>query len=416
MIIARKRYLARLLDHRHNGLVKIITGVRRCGKSYLLFELYRNHLLQEGIAPDHIIAIPLDDRTYKAYRDPDYCLQQVKAQIRDGQMYYLFLDEVQLMPEFEDVLNSLIRIKNLDVYVTGSNSKFLSKDIITEFRGRGDEIRIYPLSFAEFYSVKESDWENAWREYYTFGGLPLILQFSSNSEKTEYLKKLFDETYLLDLIERNGIKNEAEFEELLNIVASSIGSLINPEKLCNSFKSMKNITLSAPTIKKYLDYLEEAFLISKAIRYDVKGKKYIATPAKFYFTDVGLRNVRLGLRQQEESHIMENIIYNELRMRGYSVDVGSITLMETQKGQYIRKPVEIDFIANLGHKRYYIQSALHLADPEKQAQEERSLKGVEDSFKKVIVVRDNIMPKIDENGILTLGIKDFLLDENGLDL
>ena len=315
MEVKREYYLNQLISHKHNGLIKIISGIRRCGKSYLLSELFRKHLLAEGVKKDHIIHIALDDYEKKQYRNPDNCYKYVKSSIKDDNMYYLLLDEVQMMDSFEDVLNGFLHIKNLDVYVTGSNSKFLSSDVVTEFRGRGDEIRVYPFSFAEFYSAVGGDWSDAWREYYTYGGMPLILSKKTDEEKAKYLQDLFRETYIRDIEERNKIKNNDELEELINVIASGIGCLTNPQKLASTFNSVKHIDISLPTIKQYLDYLQDSFIINKVLRYDIKGKKYISTPSKYYFTDIGLRNARLNFRQQEETHIMENVIYNELNIR-----------------------------------------------------------------------------------------------------
>lgn len=414
MEIERNHYLRQLIDRKHNGLIKIISGIRRCGKSYLMAKLYYKHLLDSGISPDHIIYIALDDFANKQYRAPDVCYNYVKSALKDNKMYYLLLDEVQMMADFEDVLNGFLHIKNLDVYVTGSNSKFLSSDVVTEFRGRGDEIRVYPLNFAEYYSATGGDWSDAWREYCTFGGMPLILSQKNDSAKAEYLQELFAETYIKDIEERNRIKNNDELEELINVIASGIGSLTNPQKLSDTFKSVKRVDISAPTIKQYLAYLQDSFLINKAMRYDIKGKKYINTPSKYYFTDIGLRNVRLNFRQQEETHIMENIIYNELNIRGYSVDVGEIGILEKRAGGYAEKKVEVDFVANQGSKKYYIQSAAYLPTAEKKAQEERPLLKIADSFKKVIIVKDNIKPYHDDNGIVFLGLKDFLLEPDSL--
>lgn len=418
MQIQRDEYLRKLVDKKHNGLIKIITGIRRCGKSYLLFKLFKQYLLREGVAPDHIIEIAFDDRRNKKYRNPDACLEYVDSKIEDDKMYYVLLDEVQMMDEFEDVLNSFLHVENADVYVTGSNSKFLSSDIITEFRGRGDEIRVYPLSFSEFYAAGRFEtWEDAWNQYYTFGGLPYILHLDEEGDKENYLKKLFAETYLKDIIERNKVQNDIQLEELVNIISSAIGSLTNANKLANTFQSVENVELSAPTIKQYLEYLEDAFIIEKAVRYDIKGKRYINTPYKYYFVDVGLRNARLNFRQQEETHIMENIIFNELRMRGFAVDVGIVEVNEkNEKGVYVRKQTEVDFVINKGNRRYYVQSAFRLPTVEKERQEERPLLSISDSFKKIIIVRDNILLKRDENGIMTVGLKEFLLDKNSLDL
>lgn len=418
MIIPRDRYLEQLVSRKHNGLIKIITGMRRCGKSFLLFKLFKEHLIAEGVPESHIIRIELDDRRNKSLRDPDVCLEYVTSLLKDESKYYLLIDEVQFMAEFEDVLNSFLHIDNLDTYVTGSNSKFLSTDIITEFRGRGDEIHVRPLSFAEYCAVyPDMTWDDAWNIYHTYGGLPYAVLLNKAEDKAQYLKRLFREVYLKDIVERNKVQNNIQMGILLDIISSGIGSLTNPRKLENTFKSNGNISISAATIKQYLDYFIDAFMVEKAERYDIKGKKYISTPQKYYFSDLGLRNARLNFRQQEETHIMENVIYNELRMRGYSVDVGVIEINErTSDGTYARKQIEIDFVANKGSQRYYIQSAFALPSMEKVAQEERPLKNVPDSFKKIIVVKDNIMLRRDDNGITTMGLKQFLLNPDSLEL
>ncbi len=418
MVIPRDRYLELLVSRKHNGLIKIITGMRRCGKSFLLFKLFKEHLIAGGVPESHIIRIELDDRRNKSLRDPDVCLEYVTSLLKDERKYYLLIDEVQFMAEFEDVLNSFLHIDNLDTYVTGSNSKFLSTDIITEFRGRGDEIHVRPLSFAEYCAVyPDMAWDDAWNIYHTYGGLPYAVLLDKAEDKAQYLKRLFREVYLKDIVERNKVQNNIQIGILLDIISSSIGSLTNPRKLENTFKSDGNMSISAATIKQYLDYFIDAFMVEKAERYDIKGKKYISTPQKYYFSDLGLRNARLNFRQQEETHIMENVIYNELRMRGYSVDVGVIEINErTSEGTYARKQIEIDFVANKGSQRYYIQSAFALPSLEKVAQEERPLKNVPDSFKKIIVVKDNIMLRRDDNGITTMGLKQFLLDPHSLEL
>lgn len=417
MEIKRDLYLNKLKNREKNGLIKIVTGIRRCGKSYLLFNLFHDYLLDKGIEEDHIIEIALDDRSNKELRNPDNMLKYVKEQITDRETYYIILDEVQLLDEFEDVLNSFLHIRNADIYVTGSNSKFLSSDLITEFRGRGDEIHVYPLSFAEFASVYNGTLDEAWDDYFTYGGMPLILSRITADDKAEYLSSLFNKVYLSDIIERHNVKNRNELDELVNILASAVGSLTNPLKLSNTFKSMKNKKISDKTIKKYIDYFEDAFLISKAARYDIKGKKYINTPIKYYFEDVGLRNARLNFRQQEENHIMENIIYNELRIRGYNVDVGIVDVFQkNNEGKRVRKQLEVDFIANKGNNKYYIQSAFAMNNEEKINQERNSLTNINDSFKKIIVVKDNINPRRDENGIMTIGIQKFLITENSLEL
>lgn len=409
-MIERNSYLQKLIDRKHNGLIKVVTGIRRCGKSVLLFGLFKQHLIDVGVPQDHIIEIKLDDRANRALRDPDACDTYVRSCMGEGQ-YYLLLDEVQMMSEFEDVLNGFLYLENLDTYVTGSNSKFLSTDIITEFRGRGDEVRVHPLSFAEYHAVTGNAWDDDWNEYSTFGGLPHITTLKTDEDKASYLQRLFVETYLRDIVERNAIKNDSELSDLIDIVASVIGSLTNPQKLENAFKTVKKVSISAPTIKKYLGYLEEAFMVSSAKRYDVKGKRYLNTPLKYYFEDIGLRNARLNFRQQEPTHIMENILFNELVMRGFQVDVGILEITEEGK----RKRIEIDFIANQGSKRYYVQSALVLPDESKRAQEERPLLSVNDSFKKIIVVGGSEKTSRDENGITTMGLKEFLLNPDSLD-
>lgn len=417
MEIKRDRYLQQLIESRQNGFIKVITGIRRCGKSYLLNVLFYHYLLENGVADDHIIRVDLEDRMNKELRDPDVMLHYVHDRIKDNELYYIIIDEVQLMDEFVDVLNSFQHIDNADTYVTGSNSHFLSSDIPTEFRGRGETINVYPLSFSEFFSAKGGDKQDAWREYYTYGGLPLIQSFDTEQKKINYLKDLFETVYLAGIIERHNIKNENEMRELVLILASSIGSPCNPTKLSNTFKSVKNVKIGSQTISNYLTYLTESFLVDKAIRYDIKGKKYINTLSKYYFTDIGLRNAILDMRQQEETHIMENIIYNELLSRGCIVDVGMVEIKKQDKdGKWIRIQLEVDFIANLGSKKYYIQSALSIPDREKEIQESRSLININDSFKKIIVVKDHIMPRRNEEGILTIGLYDFLLKEDSLDL
>ena len=409
MQIKRDLYLTQLIARKHNRRIKIVSGIRRCGKSYLLSEIFTQHLLDNECDERHIIHIDLDTRDDAKYRNPDICNEYIKSQIKDDKMHYLLLDEVQLMEDFVSVLNGFLHIKNLDVYVTGSNSKFLSSDIVTEFRGRGDEIRVHPLSFSEIYPLYHNDWQKAWEDYTLFGGIPLVLSYQKNEDKIKYLKNLLKETYLKDIIDRNRIKNSEEFEELLKILASYIGSLVNPKKLEDTFKSIKHIDLSAPTIKQYLDYLQDAFFINKALRYNIKGKKYINTPFKCYFSDIGLRNTSLDFRQTEETHIMENIIYNELQIRGYNVDVGEINVGND-------RTAEVDFVANTGNKRYYIQSALALPTPEKIAQEERSLLNIRDGFKKIIITNSNLLQTyLDENGITIMSLKEFLLNKDSLD-
>lgn len=415
MEIKRNRYLNTLISKKHNGLIKVITGMRRCGKSYLLFTLFKEHLLSDGIDEDHIIEIAFDAFENKKYRDPDVLYPYLKEQIKDDAMYYVLLDEVQLLGEFESILNSLIRMKNVDVYVTGSNARFLSKDVITEFRGRGDEVHMYPLSFAEFMSVYPGTKQDGWNEYMLYGGIPLVLEFTTPNQKIAFLKSLFEETYISDIVGRHNIRNKAELEELLNILSSAIGSLTNPQKLSATFQTVKKKKISNSTIKRYIDYLCDSFLIDSAIRYDVKGKKYIDTPVKYYFTDMGLRNARLNFRQIEETHSMENIIFNELKMRGFNVDVGVIMQYETnEKGSNIRKQLEIDFVCNQGSKRYYIQSAYAIPDQAKMEQEQRSLMLTGDFFKRMIITKDTPAPYYNESGVLIMSVYDFLLNENSL--
>lgn len=418
MEIQRDYYLDELKSRENNGLIKIITGLRRSGKTYLLFNLFYKYLLSKGVEKSHIIDIALDDRINKELRDPDNMLSYIKEKIEDDNLYYILIDEVQLMNEFEDVLNSLMHIKNADVYVTGSNSKFLSTDVITEFRGRGDEIHVFPLSFKEFFSVYEGSVYQAWDDYFNYGGMPYVVHLDTKKKKEDYVKSLFEKVYISDILERHKkIRNKDELDELLDILSSSVGSLTNPLKLSNTFKSIKNKTLTDKTISNYISYFEDSFLINKAKRYDVKGKKYINSPLKYYFEDIGLRNARLNFRQTEESHVMENIIYNELKLRGYNVDVGVVEVYETdKKGKKSLKKYEIDFIATQGDNKYYIQSALEMNNEEKAKQERKSLVNINDSFKKIIVVKDDIKPRKDDNGITTIGIFNFLLDDKSLDL
>ena len=417
MEIRRDTYLNKLISKRHNGLIKVITGVRRCGKSYLLFDLFREYLRKSQIPDDHIIEMAFDAYENKKYRDPEIFFSYLAERINDQDQYYVLLDEVQLLGDFESILNSLVRRKNVDVYVTGSNAKFLSKDIITEFRGRGDEVHMYPLTFAEFMSVYEGEKADGWRDYVLYGGIPLVLTFTTPDQKGDFLKSLLEETYISDIIGRNNVRNKAELEELLNILSSSIGSLTNPSKLSATFKSVKHTTISKVTIKRYIDYLEDAFLIDSAIRYDIKGKKYIDTPSKYYFTDLGLRNARLNYRQVEETHAMENIIFNELKVRGYNVDVGVVVMNETDPaGKKIRKQLEIDFVCNKGSKRYYIQSAFVMQDEKKMQQEQRSLVNTGDGFKKIIITKDAIAPLYNEEGVLVMSVFDFLLNPDSMDL
>ena len=417
MEIKRDYYLNKLITKKHNGLIKVITGIRRCGKSYLLFTLFKNHLTKSGVADDHIIEIPFDSFENKKYRDPEILYPYVKEQIADDGMYYILLDEVQLLDEFESVLNGFMRMKNVDVYVTGSNARFLSKDIITEFRGRGDELHIQPLSFAEFMSVYDGNKYDGWNEYVLYGGLPPVVLLRTAEQKIELLKSLFQETYINDIISRHSVKHRDEFEELINILASAIASLTNPKKLTDTFKSKKNKVISSNTIKSYLDYLCDAYVVSRATRYDIKGKKYIDTPQKYYFSDVGIRNACINFRQLEENHTMENIIYNELIARNFNVDVGIITATgKDNDGKSVRKQLEVDFVCNKGSKRYYIQSAFSIPDREKMEQESNSLLRIDDSFKKIIVVKDLPAPTYTDNGILVISVYDFLLNSNSLDM
>lgn len=417
MEVSRSDYIKRLSSKRGNGLVKIVTGVRRCGKSYLLFNLFRKHLIAEGVPDNHIISLALDDYANKRFLNPDELYNYVRGRITDSSPYIILLDEIQLVPEFESVLNGFLRIPNADVFVTGSNSKFLSSDIITEFRGRGDQIKVYPFTFEEVCSVSDKGADDVWREYVRYGGMPLAVLAGTYEEKEEYLKNLFDQVYISDIVNRHHLRGRDEMGELVNILASSIGSLANPLRLSNTFESERKIKLSQFTISNYIDYLEDSFLISKAHRYDVKGKKYIGTPLKYYFTDVGLRNARLGFRQQEENHIMENVIYNELLHRGFSVDVGVVPVQESDAlGKQVRKQLEVDFVANKGSQRYYIQSAFEISSKEKMQQETHSFLNISDSFKKIIIQRQAVIPWHNEQGILNIGLFDFLLNPGSIDL
>ena len=410
--IDRELYLNQLINKQNNGLVKIITGMRRCGKSFLLDPIFKEYLISEGVSENHIIKIDLDERRNKKYQDPDVLDEYIRSLIVDEETYYLLLDEVQKVDDFESVLNGFLHIHNLDIYVTGSNSKFLSSDIITEFRGRGDEIRVFPLSFSEYYSVFKGEKEEAWDEYITYGGLPKIISINGENEKAKYLKQLFEKTYLSDIVERNNIQRIDIIDSILNILSSSIGSLTNPYKLLKTFQSNGVKDISINTISSYLKYLQDSFLINKAERYDIKGKKYIQSPFKLYFSDIGLRNARLNFRQQEETHIMENVIYNELLIRGYNVDVGVVNIREGDA----KKQIEVDFVCNQFNKKYYIQSALSLPTHEKTVQEERPLLNIQDNFKKIIIVKDSKKAWITEEGILVIGIFEFLLNKNSLDL
>ena len=416
MEIKRDQYLNALINRMHNGMIKVITGIRRAGKSYILFNIFQNYLLSIGVNPSQIITIEFDRYENRKYRNADFVLEYIHSCLRKGEQYYLLMDEVQLLPDFEEVLNSLLHYQNLDIYVTGSNSKFLSKDIITQFRGRGDEIHVWPLTFKEFMQVYDGDVYNGWAEYVIYGGLPLTVSMKTEEQKVQYLTNLFKETYLKDIIERYHIDKVQEMDDLLNILASSIGSLTNPPRIEATFKSLIHSNISMNTIRQYIEYLEDAFIINKTYRYNVKGRKYIGTPLKYYFEDVGLRNARLGFRQVEQTHLMENIIYNELKSRGYSVDVGVVEKREVDSnGKEKKKQLEIDIIANLGSKRYYIQSAYSMPTEEKRIQEKASLISVKDSFKKIILVKDVVKVSRDEDGIMMMNIYDFLLNKDSLD-
>ncbi len=415
MRINRDYYLNKLIEAQNDGLIKVVTGIRRCGKSYLLNTLFYEYLLNNNVEKDHIISVALDDSDNEYLLIPQNLSKFVKEKIVDKKKYYVILDEVQKCENFESVLNGLLRIQNIDIYVTGSNSKFLSSDIITEFRGRGEEIRIYPLSYSEFMSVYEGDKLDGWVEYITYGGLPLVVSMNSDERKMAYLKEQQKNVYVNDVIERNNIKNDSELVSLIEIISSNIGSLTNPKKLSDTFKSTAGINIDHKTISSYLKNLEEAYIIEKAERYDVKGKKYISTPNKYYFSDLGLRNSFINFRQHEETHIMENVIYLELKRRGYNVDVGLIELKEKKENEYTYKQLEVDFVANKGNNKIYIQSAFSMPNEEKIKQEERPLLKINDSFKKVIIVKDYIKRTRTEDGIITMSIFDFLLDQNSLD-
>ena len=417
MEFARDIYLQKLINRMHNTMIKIVTGIRRCGKSYLLFKLFHRHLLESGVRPDHIIEIALDDRLNTPLRNPDALLEHVYAKVKDGEMHYVLLDEIQYVNDFEGVLNSFLHRDNLDVYVTGSNSKFLSTDVITEFRGRGDEVHLFPLSFSEYLSATGGDKREAWRQYLTYGGLPLTAFMPTHEAKAEYLRCLLQEVYLKDILEHNKIHHSEELQELLCIWASSVGSLCSPRKLADTFKSVKQISLSANTISTYGGYFENAFLLHNARRYDIKGKRYIDSPSKFYFEDIGLRNACLNFRQMEENHLMENIIYNELRLRGYSVDVGIVPIQAKQEdGKYAKERLEVDFVANQGSKRFYVQSAFTMADDDKNEQENRPLRHIDDSFKKIVVVGDSGLLWRNNDGHVIINILDFLMNPNSLEL
>ena len=417
MEIRRDKYLTDLQNRMHNGLVKVITGIRRSGKTYLVFVLFKKFLVERGVPEDHIIELALDERKNKEYRNPDAILDYIESRITDGEEYYVLLDEVQLLVDFEEVLNSLLHVSNLDIYVTGSNSRFLSKDIITEFRGRGDEVHVYPLSFKEFMQAYPGDQYRGFADYTMYGGLPLILSMNTEQQKVQYLTTLFETTYMKDIRERNRIDKIQELNDLINVLASAVGSLTNPARIEATFKTQIHSDISVNTISQYIEFLEDAFLIKSANRFDVKGRKYIGTPIKYYFEDIGLRNARLGFRQNEETHLMENIIYNELRMRGYQVDVGVVPIRKTnEEGRRERTQLEIDFIATMGSRKYYLQSAFSMPDEAKIRQEKTSLLNVKDSFKKLVIVNDTMNIRRDDDGITTMNIFDFLLNENSLDM
>ena len=415
--IKRDIYLNKLIDRKENGMIKVITGIRRCGKSYLMDPIYKNYLLSTGVKEDHIIKLELDSVENEEYLDRHKLYKYIIGQIKDDKMYYILLDEIQKVDGFESVLNSFLRKKNLDVYVTGSNSKFLSSDIITEFRGRGDEVRVYPLTFREYLTASSKNVDETLKEYITYGGMPYILSRKTDEGKSKYLNNLFNNTYINDIVERNNIQKDEVLESLINVLASSVGSLTNPLKLENTFKSKGFKNVSAKTINTYIDYLIDSFMINKALRYDIKGKKYINTPSKYYFTDIGLRNVRLNFRQQEDNHLMENIIYNELLVRGFNVDVGVVEYtMKDKNNKKMRKQLEVDFVCNRGSNRYYIQSAYAIPTKEKMEQEEKSLIKIDDFFKRIIIVQNDIKLWRNEKGIVIMSLKQFLLDENSLDL
>ena len=417
MIIARDKYLRQLIEARGNGMVKIVTGMRRSGKSFLLMTLFHQYLIEQGVAENHIIEISLDNRKNKSLRNPDVLLEHIEHLIQsDGQIHYVILDEVQLVDDFVEVLLSLMQDKRLDVYVSGSNSKFLSKDVVTEFRGRGDEIHLFPLSFAEYYAAIGGDKYNAWKEYYTYGGLPQILQIENEEKKINYLLDLYELTYIKDIIERNHLRNVEGLRALVRVLASNIGSSTNPKRIGDTFLSVEHITMKDSTIRDYIKYLQDAYMIEEALRYDVKGRKYIGTETKYYFADMGLRAAILNFRQQEETHIMENIIYNELRMRGYRIDVGLVETWKTStEGKNVRVPLEVDFVVNKGAERIYIQSAFRMPTEDKVVQEKRSLLNTNDNFRKIIIVGDDIKRKTDEQGIITMSLYDFLLDPHSID-
>lgn len=417
MIITRQKYLDMLVAGQGNGLVKIVTGGRRCGKSFLLFQIFHQYLLQHGVDEGHLIEVSLDDRRNRKLCDPDALLDYLDSRIKsDGKTNFIFLDEIQLVDDFIGVLLSLMHTPNTEVYVSGSNSKFLSKDVVTEFRGRGQEIRIWPLSFSEYYGAVGGERSQAWKDYYTFGGLPQILSLGTERAKRSYLRDIYEVTYIKDIVERNKIKVPEGLRELVRILASGIGSSTNPTRICNTFQSVSQLQITDKTINEYISDIQDAFLIEEALRYDVKGRKYIGTETKYYFCDLGLRNIVLNLRQQEETHIMENVIYNELRMRGYLVDVGLVECWTTnENGKRKRSKLEVDFVVNNGPERVYILSAFNMPTKDKEKQERRSLINIADNFRKVIVVKDDIKRKIDDDGVVTIGLFDFLLDEQSIE-
>ena len=414
-MIKRDLYLHRLIDRMNNGSVKVVTGIRRCGKTVLLFDIFADYLRSTGVDDTHILKYTLDNIKMRRLRNPEKLYDDITAKLTDNGTYYLFLDEIQYVDDFSELINSLSQLRNVDTYVTGSNSKFLSSDILTQFRGRGDEVRVYPLSFSEFYSARGGDKNEAWDEYHLYGGMPALFERKTDEQKTEYLKALMSKVYLSDIVERNRVQYPDKMESMVDFLCSAIGSLTNPKKISDTLKSVKGKPISDVTAKNYLNYLTDAFLFESAKRFDVKGKKYFETPLKYYMADVGLRNARLNFRQVEENHIMEIVIFNELKIRGYSVDVGVVESKETVDGKRRLKQLEIDFVANKGSKKYYIQSAYEMPTEEKLRQEKRSLVKVGDSFKKIVVVKDNISPQTDENGIVTMGLINFLLDQNSLD-
>ena len=416
MVIDRSLYLNKLIERQNNGMIKVVTGIRRCGKSFLLFKLYKDYLLKNGVMQDHIIEIALDGIDVDNLRNPVNCFSYIKEKLTDSKKYYILLDEVQFMDRFEEVLNSLLRIENVDVYVTGSNSRFLSKDIITEFRGRGDEIHIYPLTFSEFYAAYGGEYDDAWDEYLNYGGLPSLVAMKNPKQKMDYLKNIFENVYMKDVIDRNRIKNRDEINTLVDILASNTGALTNPTKIANTFASERHGGYTNKTISSHIDFLEEAYLISRANRYDIKGRKYISANLKYYFTDVGLRNARLNFRQQEPTHLMENVVYNELLIRGYSVDVGIVEVNQrNSEGKSIRKQLEVDFVTNMGSQRYYIQVAYDLSTETKQEQEYNSFRNIPDSFKRIVIINGSAKPWRNEEGYVIMGMKYFLLNENSLD-